>query len=255
MKIVHKSLFITGASSGIGRALALFYAKEGVRLVLWGRHAERLEKTAELCRKKGAIVYTRSQDIAHIQEAIDSYRQDDSRYNIHLAILSAGVSDIKGDSQAVEDPLAVFHIGLVNYAATSALATVIGECMVRHKGGKIVLVSSVAAFHAIPFAAAYSGSKAGLNKFATALRILLRKHGVSVCLVCPGFVDTPMSRRVKSFKPGLMEVDQAASLIADAIKMGKKEFIFPRFFVFLKYVEYFMPAKLRDFILGKIPSG
>lgn len=248
------TVLITGASSGIGAELARFYARSGRRLVLWGRDPARLEQVARDCRTMGATVATRELNLADGAAAIVAFREDDDAHPVDLLILAAGLGDMRQKAALTERAETVLELGLVNFATPAALATAGAERMVPRRRGHIVLLGSVAAFHALPFAPGYSGSKAGLLRFAEALRNGLLGHGVGVTLVSPGFVDTPMSRRVRSTKPFLQSAPQAARLIARAVEEERPHLIFPRIFAGLRVLDIVLPRRIRDFVLRRLKA-
>ncbi|MBV1834175.1 SDR family NAD(P)-dependent oxidoreductase [Novacetimonas pomaceti] len=246
---------ITGASGGIGAELARLYARRGWNLLLWGRDEGRLEAVARDCRRYGGDVRIRALDLQDGHAAIASYREDDARTPIDLAILAAGLGDMKTADDVTEKAETVLELGLVNYATPSAMAAAAAEAMVRRGRGHIVLVGSVAAFHAIPFAAAYSGSKAGLKRFAESLHMALSPHGVGVTLVSPGFVDTAMSRRVVGFKPFLQTAPSAARQIARAVERNRAHVVFPFLFSILRLVDVIVPWPFKRWILSRLKAG
>ncbi|GBQ82923.1 oxidoreductase [Gluconacetobacter johannae DSM 13595] len=248
------TVLVTGASSGIGAELARFYARSGRMLVLWGRDAHRLEQVARDCRALGAGVRTRVLDLRDGGGAIAAFRADDDRHPVDLLVLAAGLGDMRQNAARTEDAETVLELGLVNYATPSALATAGAERMVARGVGHIAMLGSVAAFHALPFAPAYSGSKAGLMRFAEALRNGLSEYGVGVTLVSPGFVDTPMSRRVSSAKPFLQTAPASARLIARAIEENRAHLVFPRLFSVLRFLDIVMPRPIRDGILRRLKA-
>jgi short-subunit dehydrogenase len=249
------TVLVTGASSGIGAELARFYARSGRILILWGRDAARLERVARECRALGAVAQVRVLDLTDGHAAIAAFRQDDTDHPVDLLILAAGLGDMRQQTERTERAETVLELGLVNYATPAALATAGAERMVARQRGHIVLLGSVAAFHALPFAAGYSGSKAGLLRFSEALGNGLAEYGVGVTLVSPGFVDTPMSRRVSSAKPFLQTAPQAARLIARAVEKERPHLIFPRLFAGLRVLDIIMPRPIRDAIMRRLKAS
>ena len=237
-------ILVTGASSGIGAALARFYARPGRELVLWGRDAARLELTAETCRAAGAAVRVRLLDLAGGTAALLAAGEDDRRCPIDLAILAAGLGDMRQVGEATERPETVLELGLVNFATTAALATLFASRMGARGGGRIVLLGSVAAFHDLPYAPAYAGSKAGIARFATALRLGVQDQGVGVVLISPGFIDTPMSRRVRAAKPFLLSAERAARLMGRAIAADRAHLVLPWQFNALRIAAGLVPPPL-----------
>ena len=246
------NVLITGASGGIGQSLAVRYAQAGRTLVLWGRNAQRLEITARLCRNRGAHVVTREIDLADGKASLAALRADDDAVPLQTVILCAGLSDMKKASEKVEPPEMVLELGLVNYATPSALTMAAAERMQARGGGTIALIGSVAAFHDLPFAAGYGGSKAGLARFASSARIALAPLGVHVSLIAPGFVDTAMSQRIIGPRPFLVTPDQAAGHIIAAIAKDRAEVIFPWPFRVLRLIDRLTPRPVREAIMSRV---
>ncbi len=243
-------ILVTGASSGIGATLALAYARPGCQLILWGRDAERLELAAGRCRAAGAVVRVRRVDLADGQAALAAALEDDRHHPIDLAILAAGIGDIRQRGEATENAETVLELGQVNFATPAALATLLARRMGARAGGRVALLGSAAAFHDLPFAAGYAGSKAGLARFATALRLGVQDLGVGVVLISPGFIDTPMSRRVQALKPFLMSADRAAGLITAAIAANRAHLILPWQYAVLRIMASLVPPPVLRRIMG-----
>ncbi len=242
-------ILITGASSGLGAALALHYAAPGCTLMLWGRDRQRLEAVATRCRSAGAGVAVRSLDLCDSAAAIAAIEQEDDAGAIGLALLVAGMGDTRAPGDLVEDAAQVARLGLVNFVATSAMAAALAGRMARRGEGRIVLVGSAAGFHALPFAAAYAGSKAGIAHFAQALRLGVKQYGVHITLVSPGFIDTPSGRKAPGPRPFVLQPSDAAARIARAATRGQAHAIFPWPFILLRWADRLLPGVLRDRLL------
>lgn len=245
-------ILITGASGGLGGALARHYAAPGVRLSLWGRDEARLLQVAEACRAAGATAAIRSLDITDIEAALGAIAAADAADPFDLAVLASGRGDIRAAGAAVEDARLIAALGTVNFTAPAAMAAALAERMATRRNGGIVLVGSAAAFHALPFAAAYSGAKAGLARFADALRLGVRPYDVTVTLVSPGFIDTPTGRRTPGPKPLIMQPAAVAARIATAAARGKPHLILPWPFRVLRLVDRLLPRPLRDRLLSSL---
>lgn len=249
-------ILITGASGGLGAALARHYAAPGRTLSLWGRDSERLEAVAAACRKAGADTAVRFLDLSDAAAAIAALDEEDDRGAIDLALLAAGMGDVQAPGDLVEDAAQVMRLGLVNFVATTTMAAALARRMAQRGEGRIVLIGSAAAFHALPFAAAYAGSKAGLARFAQALRLGVKEHGVRVTLVSPGFIDTAAGQWTGGARPFLLQPADAAARIARAAARGQAHAIFPWPFAVLRWVDRLLPRPLRDrLLLGLRPPA
>jgi short-subunit dehydrogenase len=242
-------ILITGASGGLGAALACHYAAPGRILYLWGRDRARLEAVAAACQRAGADTVIRSLDLTDCAAAVAAIEKEDDAGPMNLALLAAGLGDIQAAGALAEDPAQVARLGMVNFVAPSAMAAALAGRMAARGHGQIVLIGSAAAFHALPFAAAYAGSKAGLTRFAQALRIGVAAHGVRVTLVSPGFIDTAAGRRVAGPKPFLMQPADAARRIAEAVAKGRGHVILPWPFALVRLLDRLLPGRLRDRLL------
>ncbi|MBU2588064.1 MAG: SDR family NAD(P)-dependent oxidoreductase, partial [Alphaproteobacteria bacterium] len=123
------------------------------------------------------------------------------------------------------------------------------ERMVHRGHGRIGLVGTAAASHSLPFAAAYAGSKAGLARFADALRLAVKHHGVSVTLISPGFFAASDSKIAGSSRPGEIPVAIVAERMIAAVTKGQAELVVPRRFLLLRWLDRLLPRALRDRLL------
>ncbi|WP_077395522.1 SDR family NAD(P)-dependent oxidoreductase [Bombella intestini] len=245
-------ILITGASSGIGAALAEYYARPGVHLTLWGRSKERLEKTAFVARTKGASVDTLSIDLTKADEALKALASADDALSIDILILSAGMADIRPHNALAESAETALKMSMVNFATPVAMATEMANRMAARRHGRIALMGSVASFHDLPLATVYSGSKAGIGRFSTALQAAMTPYNVRVCLIAPGFVDTPMSQRLDGDQAFLVPVDKAARKIARCINQGKGVLVFPWVFQLTRLLEMVLPRPIAHRILRRL---
>lgn len=250
-------VLIIGASGELGGAIALGYARGGANLVLWGRDVERLGRIVSACEAAGAKnVATRSIDLTGIDAALAALTEDCEAGCFDVAVFAAGLGDIREQGLVVEDAATVARLGLVNFIAPAAMASALGARMAAQGRGSLVFVGSAAAFHALPFATAYAGSKAGLARFADALRIALRPHGVQVTLVSPGFIDTAAAHRVPGPKPLIVTADQAAARVIQAAAAGRAHLVIPWPFAILRLLDRLIPRVLRDKLLRSLtPPG
>ncbi|MCB1556236.1 MAG: SDR family NAD(P)-dependent oxidoreductase [Alphaproteobacteria bacterium] len=227
MKNMSQTILITGASSGIGAALACHYAAPGVTLFLGGRDLKRLEMTADTCREKGATVYQEIVDVTD-QDAMACWiTQSDETRPLDLMIANAGISGGAGGTKAVEDPEQARRIFDVNLTGILNTIDPVLPRMLARGAGQIALMSSVAGFSGWPQAVAYSASKGAVRLYGEGLRGALASRGVRVNVICPGFVETPMTDVNPFVMPFLMPPDIAARIIARGLARNRGRIGFP----------------------------
>ena len=247
------SVWITGASSGIGEACACSYAAEGARLVLTSSSAERLEKVAVKCRELGASDVTVLPYDLSSTEDIDTLVQKawDVSGRIDIVMLNAGISQ----RTTVEDTSMdmVRKIMEINYFAPVAIARALLPKMVDAGGGRIAVTTSIAGRFGFPLRCGYSSSKFALYGFFETLQAEYYNAGIRVTLVCPGRVNTNISRYAldKGGKPhgvmdpgqaGGMSSEKAAQIITRAIAKGRREVLVGRKELLMVYIKRFFPG-------------
>jgi short-subunit dehydrogenase len=247
-----KTILITGASSGIGAALARTYAAPGNRLILWGRNEERLNATAEQCRARGAALETACFDLADFRRLVEKLEEADLHNPFDLAIFNAGLGGSLPHDCAAQDVSAAERMASVNFTAPVVGANLIAARMAKRGRGQIVLFGSIAERLPLPMAPVYAGTKAGLALFAEALGLRLAKYGVGVTLVSPGFVDTPMSRSLKEPRPFLIGADAAAAIIAGKIERGARRIVVPWQFVVIRAIAGLVPRGVVRAVLSRL---
>jgi len=235
-------VLVTGASSGIGAALARRYAGPGVRLTLVGRNRERLEAVALACRTRGAETAVGACDVRDAEAMLAFLADVDDHSPITILIANAGVGGeqvIAGPSgETAEIARTIFEINVVGVVNT--IAPLLPRLVARGKG-HIVIMSSLAAFLPLPEAPAYSASKAAVRLYGEALRRLLAPRHVRVSVVCPGFVDTPMSASLPGPRPLLWSAERAADAIVAGLARGKHEICFPWTLSMLAKISAYLP--------------
>ena len=224
--IGHETAIITGASSGIGAALARRLAKAGVRVGLTARRGDRLGALVEEIRGRGgsAVFATAdARDGPAFGEAIGQLRTELG--TVDLLIANAGVgrsTPAIGFSAATIAEL--FEVNLLG--AARAVEAVLPAMTARGRG-QIVGISSLAGIRGLPGSAGYCASKAALTTLLDGLRADLRRHGVDVTTVHPGYVETPMTAGASHAKPWEMSADRAAAIIVDGIARRRSRIDFP----------------------------
>ena len=247
-----KTILITGASSGIGAALARTHARDGVTLLLWGRDQARLDETAAQCRALGASATIQAFDLRDAAGFVTRIAGADTATPIDLAIFNAGLGGTVPDRALAEDPQTVQAIAEVNFVAPLMGASAIAGAMARRGAGHIVLVGSISESFPLPMAPTYAATKAGLRMFARSLDIRMAKFGVAVTLVSPGFIDTPMSRQVTEPKPFLMSADAAAKIIARRIAAGARTIVVPWQFAAIRAITDLLPQAVLRWVLSRL---
>lgn len=247
----HQIILITGASGGIGSALARSYARRGATLLLWGRDAGRLEETAAACRARGAVCHVDSFDLRDAGVQAARLAAVDAVTPIDIAIFNAGLGGTVPEGAASETPEASRAVAEVNFVAPVIGANAIAHAMARRGRGQIVLIGSIAESFPLPMAPTYAATKAGLRMFAEALGIRLAKHGIGVTLVSPGFIDTAMSRQVSEPKPFLMDADKAAAIIVRGIESRARIIVVPWQFKVIRGLANLLPRALLRTVLSR----
>lgn len=240
-------IVITGASSGLGEALALHYATKDNKLVLIARREDRLSDVAQRCRDKGAEVETIIADVNDF-ERMKEIGARLSVQSIDRIILNAGVS--VGHSGGVT-PFADFErLFKTNFLSVHALLEPIIPKLIEQTSGEVVFISSLASLFTMPTSIAYSSSKRALNAYADGLHYQLRPYGITVMTIMPGFIDSEMTQKNRFKMPFLMSTEEGIARITHAIERKKIRFAFPfRFYLMIRIVSLF-PQSLRDKIVN-----
>ncbi|WP_454685142.1 SDR family NAD(P)-dependent oxidoreductase [Ancylobacter moscoviensis] len=244
-----RHILITGASGGIGAALARHYAKPGVALVLVARHAGRLGAVAEACRERGAQVSALTLDVRESEALADLIARFDAERPIDTVIANAGVESSlgrEGQAELLSDALAQIR---TNFEGAVATVLPLLDPMRARGAGRVVLVASLAGRMPLPDQPTYSATKAGLIAFGEALRPVLAARGVSLTVACPGFVATGMSRDYGGWRPLEWSAERAAAAIAAAADRGARGIAFPWPLVALVGLGRCVPARLREWVL------
>lgn len=247
-----KTILITGASSGLGTALALEYAASGVVLGLLGRNATRLEQVATDCRSKGAVVVTGLADVTHA-DAMTQWLQDfDRQYPVDLIIANAGISaGTGGGEESLQQATRLFEVNVTGVLNT---ALPLLEAMKARGRGQIALVSSLAGFRGLPTAPAYTASKGTVRLYGQALRGHLQPFGVDVRVVCPGFIKTPMTEINPFPMPFLMTAEKAAANIKRALHGRCGLIVFPWILYVAIRLQGLLPDDLLNWFYRRIPG-
>ncbi|TLG78854.1 SDR family NAD(P)-dependent oxidoreductase [Methylocystis sp. B8] len=268
-------VFITGASSGIGRALAVAYASEGASLVLLGRDAERLEAAARACLAAGAEeAETHVADVRDRESMARIVQSAQDKLPIDILIANAGVATGLSPGQLLETPEAVRAMLKINVEGVFNTVEPAILPMCARKSGRIAIVGSMAGVRALPHSPAYCAAKACVHMWADSLRGQLAAYGVHVALIVPGYVKTPMSARtivktpfsaraivktsasgdVESWQPGALSDEEAARIIKNGLERRRDVIAFPRYMYWAMRLFSFLPAALVDGVMRQFPA-
>ncbi len=210
-----KSILITGASSGIGRALAFEFSRRGYALGLCARRLELLESLRDELggETQVAIAKLDVADLERVPEVL--HKQADELGGVQIVIANAGVGERSFPGEGT------FHLDskVIEINVLGAMATIDAgtEILKKEGGGQIVGISSVAGFRGLSTTPAYSASKAALSTYMEGIRNNLKQHKIAVTVLNPGFIDTPINTHRRS-RPFLISAEKGARLMADMIE-------------------------------------
>lgn len=245
-------VLITGASSGIGAALAREYAAPGVTLHLIARNGERLQAVANDCRAKGAEVRSARIDVTDKLAMAAYIEKADAAAPIDLIIANAGVS--AGTFIGEESFDKAHRVFDVNVGGVLHTIHPILPRMVARRAGHIAIISSLAGMIAYPGAAAYSASKAAVRFYGEALRAVHCDDKVDFSIILSGWIDTPMTEINHFPMPLLLRADQAARIIRQGLHKKKARIAFPlRVYWMIRFTEMLPPSWLA-FALRHMPE-
>jgi short-subunit dehydrogenase len=243
-------VLITGASSGIGRALAVELGRRGAAVGLLARRAEALQEIArevEAAGGRALVLPADVKDAGAVRATAESLR---ARFGqIDVLIANAGVGGRVGDVQFDAEELAGV-LGVNVLGAAHSVAAVLPEMHARGRG-QLVAISSLAAYRGLPKSAAYCASKAALTAMFESLRLDLRGTGVDVTIIHPGFIKTPLTAGRHTRMPYLMELADATQKIVRAIEQRRKIYAFPWQLASLVRLGLVMPARMYDHIASR----
>ncbi len=246
------SILITGASSGIGDALARLYARSGITLFVSGRNAERLASLADICKSQGATVNSKIIDATDSTAMALWIGECDAHKALDLVIANAGVAGggqgIGHGLEATRQILATNVDGVVN----TVLPTL--ERMQERGHGQIAIMSSLAAFRGLPGSPAYCASKAAVKSWGEGLRVRYARDGLRISVICPGFIESRMTADNPFPMPLLMHGDRAAVIIQRGLARNRGRVAFPLGTYAASWLLDVLPANLTDWMVRNLPA-
>ncbi len=225
--IAPKNILITGATGGIGGALALAYAAHGVRLFLQGRDAVKLAGVAARCEGLGASVETAAIDVRDIDALVVWVHLSNAQTPLDLVIPCAGININTGADNTGEIWREIDALIDINIKAVIAVADAVLPSMRARKRGQIALFSSLAGYFGLPVTPSYCASKAAIKAYGEALRGGVAQDGVEVNVIMPGFVESHMCDEMPGTKPMLWTAEKAARVIKKGLARNKARISFP----------------------------
>jgi short-subunit dehydrogenase len=247
-----KNIAITGASSGIGEALAKRYAAPGITLHLQGRNSERLQAVAASCQRQGATVHLRAVDVTDANGMAAWLQAADATHPIDLVIANAGISaGIGGGGESAEQTRAIFATNIDGVINT---VQPLLPMMLKRRRGQIALMSSLAGIRGLPSSPAYSASKGCVRVYGEGLRGWLKQYGVEVNVICPGFIRTPMTDVNPYRMPFMMDVEKAARIIIDGLGRNKARIAFPKRLYWPLCILASLPVSWTDPMFARLPG-
>lgn len=251
-----KNILITGASSGIGEALAYHYAQEGIKLYLSGRNEERLNQVAQACREKEAEVEIALVDVTDQAAMQDWIFSTNQKAELDLVIANAGISGGSGgrlDGEPINEARKIFEVNVTGVFNTVEPAVEIFKDSGSSK--QIAIVASLAGFRGWPSAPSYTASKGAVRFYGEALRGSLAKNtNIQINVICPGFVKSRITDQNDFPMPLIMDADKAASIIARGLEKNKGRICFPLPVHGFVWFMSILPDWLAQKILAKSPA-
>jgi NAD(P)-dependent dehydrogenase (short-subunit alcohol dehydrogenase family) len=245
----NQVILITGAGSGIGRQLARVLAAEGASIAAVDLQSEPLARLAD--ELTGKNIAWKVADVTDRTQLNSAVRDLGERLGpIDLLIASAGIGiataalDFRG-----EDFEAVIRVNLIGVA--NSVAAVL-PTMIARKRGHLVGISSLASYRGLPHMAGYCASKAGVNALLDSMRVELKPYGIAVTTICPGWIRTPMTDKIATPPPDLMEVEAAVRQIVGAIRKRAPFFAFPRKSAFQVRLLRWLPCAVSDGVVARM---
>jgi short-subunit dehydrogenase len=248
--LLEKRIWLTGASQGIGRAVALELAAQGAVCALTSRDEKSLAELRALIESRGGKALAFAGDVTDLDRMKAIAGEIEAQLGgIDILIANAGTHVFTKPAQFdAKEYLALMDL---NYGGILRCIEAVLPAMLKRGSGQIVGVSSLAGFRGVPRAAAYGASKAAVSHFLESLRFHLVPRGIGVTVVHPGFVRTPLTDKNDFHMPFLVEPDRAARIICSGIARRKDEIAFPIPFSWAVKLMRFLPAPIYKAIMIK----
>ena len=246
-----KVVLLTGASSGIGEAIAVAIAKRGAVVGLLARRKDLLKSLKKECERAGGRARVFACDVTDenaVQAAADELFAEFDRIDILIA--NAGIGGNNSETRALQ-PLAVKKVIDINLLGAVNSVHAVLPNMLKRGSGQLVAISSLAGMRGLPRSAAYSASKAGMTAFFESVRLDTKHSGIDVTIIQPGFIKTPLTSGRSNKMPFLMELEESIPHFLKAIEKKKRFAAFPWQLATVVRAGKYMPSWLYDRIAGR----
>ncbi len=246
-----KCVWLTGASSGIGEALALELASRGAKLAITARRAEVLEQLVARIRAKGGEAWSFPGDVLNL----DQMKQVVAAIELNIAPIDLAIPNAGTHLFTVPesfDCAEYLFVMQLNYGGMLHCIEAVLPGMLARKRGYLAPVASLAGYRGLPRAAAYGASKSAMIHFLESIRFHLKSKGVTISIVNPGFVRTPLTDKNDFHMPFIVDADQAARIICQGIERGKREIAFPFPFNWILKLARILPDAIYERIVDRL---
>ena len=235
-----KKVWITGASSGIGRALSIKFSNEGWQVAISARRVSLLNEISN----SNQNIYSFPLDVSDPDKCQDIFNQIQEKFgSLDVAIFCAGINNPSREKNF--DLENINEIFRTNFFGTINSINSVYNYFKKRKSGQLVIISSIAGYRGLPSSAAYCSSKSALTTFAESLYFDLYRYNVGISIVNPGFIKTPMTDTNRFFMPMIKSSEYAAEKIFNGVTKKKSfEIHFPKTFTYLMKIFKFLPAKI-----------
>jgi short-subunit dehydrogenase len=250
--MIIKNILLTGASSGIGEALALYYAKQPTteNIYICGRNKERLDAVQKACQSLGsAKIHSKILDISDKEATFNWINEAENNSPLNLVFANAGVATLE---EVPENIYRTFNINVMGTLNT--ITPTVENYKKRQDKNKIIAITaSIAGYHGLASCPSYSASKACIKAYGEALRLQLLEHNIQVNTICPGFVRSRITDKNTCPMPFFMEAEPTAELIAKRIEKNIGLIAFPWPMRFATWFLSILPNCVSDFIYKRLP--
>ncbi|MCS6873472.1 MAG: SDR family NAD(P)-dependent oxidoreductase [Pyrinomonadaceae bacterium] len=246
-----KTVFITGASSGIGAEMARQVSAMGATVGLLARRFEELEKLRNEIESLGGKARVFAVDVTNYESCVQAVESFVTEFGkIDILVANAGIAGKVVNAWEIE-PKNFEQVIRVNLLGAVNIVRAVLPYMLERNEGQLVAISSLAGFRGLPKSASYCASKSAMNAFFESVRVDLFSSRISVSIIQPGFIRTPLTAGRRSKMPFLMELEPATRKIVKAIEKRKKFYAFPFPLATLVRLARFFPASLYDRMVSK----